>query len=73
MARLYRQLRGRLLAEGIDAPYLAEKLHVHPNTLSRAMTGKRSFTLSECYTILDLINEPESKLIDYFPKGGRAS
>ena len=73
MPRLYRDLRGRLMAEGLDGPYLASKLGVHPNTLSRAFTGKRSWTLAECYKILEMLNEPVDRLPVLFPKEGRKS
>lgn len=69
--RLYRQLRGRLLAADIDWPYLAAKLQLSTATVTRSMTGRRDWTIAECYAILKLLNEPAEKLPELFPPGGK--
>lgn len=70
MPRLYRDLRGRLMAESIDWPYLAKYLNIFTATLTRSMTGHRQWGDEEEYKILDLIKEPYENRHIIFPRGG---
>jgi predicted transcriptional regulator len=69
-ARPFGKLRGKLTEMDIDQMYLAEKIGLSDVTISLRMTGKREWLLSEMYAVLDLINETEEKLHEYFPKDG---
>jgi hypothetical protein len=67
---VFRKLRGRLRELDIGQEYLADKLGVCLMSISRSFTGKRPWTLTEMYAIIELINEPYEKLHEYFPKNG---
>jgi hypothetical protein len=68
---LYAKLRGALREREIDQEYLAQKLNFNQITsISKRLTGKTDWKMSEAYAVLDLIGAPPDKLVDYFPKGG---
>lgn len=73
MAKPHAKLRGALIAADIDGAYLARKLLRGRTYISNRMTGKESWTIDECYKILDLIGAPHSALAEYFPPRGIAS
>ena len=70
---MFRKLRGRLKELDIDQAYLAERLGLARETVSRKMTGRLLWTIGEMYMIMDLIHESYEKLHEYFPKNGRAA
>jgi len=66
----FARLRLRLKELGMDHGYLAKKLGMYPHTLSKRMTGKLPWQLSEMYTVLDTLLLPYDLMHEYFPKGG---
>ena len=67
---MFKLLRGKLRELGMDQEYIALKIGISRSWLSFKLTGKRTWTLTEMYAIMDLINEPDAKLNEYFPRGG---
>ena len=68
---MFKKLRGKFAALGMDQNYIARKIGLDRSSVSLRMTGRREWTLSEIYAVMDLINEPYERLNEYFPKGGR--
>lgn len=70
MPRLYPDLRKRMHAMHIDREYLASKIGISPNSVSRRMCGLYPWTLDEAYKVLDVLRLDESELGNYFTRGG---
>ena len=70
---MHQKLRKKLKELEIDQVYLAEKLDLARETVSRRMTGKLAWTSTEMYIIMNLIREPHEKLHEYFPESGKAA
>lgn len=70
---MFRKLRGKIVAVGIDQIYLGEKLGLCESSVSARMTGKIDWRLNEMYAVLDLIHEPPETLNVYFPRNGQVT
>jgi len=68
----YHYLRQRLAEYGIDTTYLAEQLSRSHSYTTKCLCGAISWNLDEVYQIMEIINEPHSRLHIVFPKGGVA-
>jgi len=65
------KLRKRIHANGMTHEYLAEKLRISTATLSRRMTDKSPWLLSEIYVLIELLQIPNDRMHEYFPKNGK--
>lgn len=64
----FKELKNKLKEKGLyPASYLAEVLNMPISTLNAKMAGKREWRGREMYQIMDLIQEPYSMVIFYFP------
>lgn len=72
MSGLFRKLRGEMVAQGIDRPYLAERLDKSLCYIDYRFSGRHPFTQNDQYGIMDLLGIPYERLHEYFPKGGVA-
>ena len=76
MRDYYRLLRAKLKENGIEHYYLAEKLGISNSTMSlrfnprRAVAQNTDWPLRDMYMVMDMINEPYSKMHIYFPREG---
>jgi len=70
-AELYAKLRARIKEYGMDHEYLAKKLKMSSATLSRRMTEKRPWLITEIYTVKEILQLPKDRLHEYFPKDGK--
>lgn len=68
---MFKKLRGKLKEIDIDQTYLAKFFDLSQASVSHRLTGKCAWTLTEMYSLMDIIKEPYEKLHEYFPKGGR--
>lgn len=69
--KLYMKLRG-LLHENDHTQLDLQPLLVRSESyITDRMTGKRSWELNDCYTILDWLNVPADQIHEYFPEGGK--
>ena len=72
MIRKFRVLRGQMAAEGLTQADVARKLLVSPDTISNKMRGIYSWTQTEMYTLMDILNWPYDRMHELFPKDGIA-
>ena len=70
--KLYRRLRGALVAAGLGQEDLADVLRMSPTSISNRFTTRQDWRVSEMYAVLDYlgIEQPASVLGFYFPKDG---
>jgi len=70
--RRYNYLQQKMAEYGIDRPYLAEQLECSPSCIGRRFMAypRCTWTSEEQYKIMDMINEPYSRLHIVFPKDG---
>ena len=71
MSRPFGLLRGRMAACGMTQEDLARRLKLSTNSVSRRMSGKEPWRLDECYDVLSMLDVPDKRIGEYFPKGGR--
>ena len=72
-AQPFARLRSRLRESGMEHDYFARRLHMAAASLSRRMTGKLQWQLSEMYAAMDILGLPYELLSEYFPKGGASA
>ena len=70
--RLYEDLRRLMKRRRYSMTDLALILKMSPQSLSARFTGRVSFSLDECYTILDVLEEDPTSIGYYFPPIGIA-
>ncbi len=68
--RKYQLLRELIRAERLTAATLSEMLEHGPQHISECMRGKCMWRVEDCYKILDILNEPRSRIFEVFPPGG---
>lgn len=68
--RLFKRLRGELLVREVNCGWLAQKLNLHPQSLSARMTGRTPWSIEEAYKVLELLGLPDADIRLYFPPGG---
>ncbi|WP_251613000.1 helix-turn-helix domain-containing protein [Senimuribacter intestinalis] len=56
-------LRGKIAEKGYNQKLLAEKVGMSSNSLSRKISGKREFTLSEMISICKVLEIDDPKAI----------
>lgn len=64
----HEKLRRLMAASDIDQEYLCRKLMRGSNYISKRMMGRASWTLEECYQILDMLHVPDNQLHEMFPR-----
>ena len=67
----YRKLRGAILQAGYKHSEVAKAVGLSSSNFSRRMTDAHSFTLTEAYTILELLKLPREDISIYFPYHGK--
>lgn len=67
----YFKLRQQLFALGMTQEELCREIGKGQQYMSYRLNGKKSFTVDEAYMILDLLEIPQDRLTEFFPKGGR--
>jgi transcriptional regulator with XRE-family HTH domain len=72
MIRKFRVLRVQMAAEGLTQADIARKLLVSLATISNKMRGIYPWTLTEMYTLMDLLGWPYDRMHELFPKDGIA-
>ena len=71
MARPFSTLRSAMTEADVDESVLARLLGIRRETVSRKMSGRAQWTLSEMYAALDLLGRPAKDLHLFFPPGGQ--
>jgi hypothetical protein len=66
-------LRRALYQHEITGQGLSLELDCEEHSVSKAMMAKRPWKISEMYKILDLINEPHSRMHEFFPPNGKSA
>lgn len=70
---MFDYLTGRLRQLGIYQKDLMEPLHLRSvGAVSHRFSGRKSWSLDEMYTLLDICGADYSELHLYFPKDGKA-
>ena len=67
----YFKLRQQLFALGMTQEELGREIGKGQQYMSYRLTGKKPFTVDEAYKILEILDIPDSRLTEFFPKGGR--
>lgn len=67
----YFKLRQQLFALGMTQEELCREIGKGQQYMSHRLTGKKPFTVDEAYKILEILDIPDSRLTEFFPKGGR--
>ena len=70
MKKRFSTLRGALVETGTTQHVLAHDLGLSPSSLSNRLTGKVPWTIQEAYSVLRLLNRPDTELQLYFPPDG---
>lgn len=70
MKKRFTTLRCALMENGTTQHALAHDLGLSPSCLSKRFTGKVPWTTQEAYSVLRLLNRPDSELQLYFPRDG---
>ena len=70
MKKRFTTLRCALMENGTTQHTLAHDLGLSPSCLSKRFTGKVPWTTQEAYSVLRLLNRPDSELQLYFPRDG---
>lgn len=68
----YFKLRQQLFALGLTQEELCREIGRGEQYVSFRMSGKKPFTVDDAYKILELLEIPDSRFTEFFPKGGRA-
>lgn len=68
--KLFRRLRGELMANGLQNPDVGRLINRSADYVSLCLNGKAQWDLAEQYLIMDAINRPYSDLHIIFPKDG---
>lgn len=71
MSRPFGLLRGRMTACGVTQEDLARRLLLSVASVSRRFSGREEWKLGECYDVLSMLDVPDKRISEYFPKGGR--
>jgi transcriptional regulator with XRE-family HTH domain len=70
MKKHFSTLRCALMMNGTTQHALANELGLSPSSLSKRFTGKIPWTTQEAYSVLQLLDRPDSELQVYFPRDG---
>lgn len=70
MAKLYAELRGRIVSKGFTAETLARRVGVTAQHINNILGCRTQPRLDLCYDILKELDEPPDKLPFYFPPNG---
>lgn len=70
MSRPFQLLRGAMYANEITQNDMARHLRISVHTISSRLNGHTEWTLEEIYTILDLLGQAPSEIINLFPRHG---
>ena len=70
LKKRFTTLRCALMENGTTQHALAHDLGLSPSCLSKRFTGKVPWTTQEAYSVLRLLNRPDSELQLYFPRDG---
>ena len=71
MAKPFYKLRFDLGEKEITQEELAKALGRSVGYVNRRLAGTASWTLSDAYRILDILDKPDSQLMEYFPRAGK--
>lgn len=69
MKRFYLQLRGRLAEIEMDYTELGRKVGRSYSYIADRMRGVATWSIDDCYNILDAIGQPNADLREMFPRG----
>ena len=70
LKKRFTTLRCALIENGTTQYALAHDLGLSPSSLSKRLTGKVPWTTQEAYSVLRLLNRPDTELQLYFPPDG---
>lgn len=70
MARPFGKLRGLLKEYDLDQKDFARMLYISETALSRRMSGRGDWLLSEIWQAMEILHIPANKMHEYFPKQG---
>lgn len=70
--RLYGDLRGAMTAAEITQQDVARVLRRSLPYVSACFNGRKSWELSECYKVMDMLHLDKRGVYKYFPPGGVA-
>lgn len=66
----HKRLRAAMCAAGVTGQDIARRLDCSGNSVSARMTGRVPWSMSDAYTILDMLGLPSDQIYTYFPPGG---
>lgn len=66
----YFKLRQQLFALGLTQEELCREIGRGEQYVSFRMSGKKPFTVDDAYKILELLEIPDYRFTEFFPKGG---
>lgn len=64
---MYNKLKGRIIAAGLTQRTVAEKIGICEHTLSKKLSGKTEFKLSEILLIADLLGIEKPVADEFLP------
>lgn len=61
-----KRLKAEMLMEDIKVPQLAQTIGIDKVTFYRKLSGKSEFTISEIYSIIEVLKIPDDKIVPIF-------
>lgn len=71
MAKPYKLLRSLMFERDISLEMLAEELMIGRDTASRKLNCHSAWTCEQMWQIMDLLEQPPSRLHEIFPRNGQ--
>lgn len=71
VARPFSKLRSRMLDYDVTQEDIARRLMLSRKSVSQRFAGHEEWKLGECYDVLSMLDVPDKRLSEYFPRGGR--